>query len=162
MGVRLRETGRWVRGLPPSWSHPPFGTHETLPGVPEVAAALETAGRGGRGAWPHPDNKGRGWESCSPLGPTQASATSILTWGLVQTYVLAQNGREGALPPSSDPQREGGRAGCKQMHGDIVCLRSFFALLAECIFLRLDRPITWATADSYGSGCPTSGCEAWR
>lgn len=142
---------------------PLFRKHKTLPGVPEMAAALEATGRGGRGAQPLPDNKGRGWGGCCSLGPGLASVASILTGALqLPPSALAQNGIEGALFPSLDHQREEGWAGCQQMHTNTAWSCSFFALFAECMFLRLDRPVTWATADSYGRRGHTSGHEAWH
>lgn len=58
-----------VRGLPHSVPNLSSGSTRPFPRIPEIAAALEATSRGGRGPWPHPDNKGKrlGW--LLPFGP---------------------------------------------------------------------------------------------
>lgn len=123
-------------------------------GVPEVAAALKAAGRGGRGAQPHPDNNGRSWGGCCSLGPGLGSAGPSqcpgLKWerGSDLSFLRPPAGRKkGRLPTEA--------------------LGPYLPMVSLCLLSRMHVPETrqachWAPADSYGRGWPTSGCKAWH
>ena len=153
--------GDQARGLPLPLTLPPASSRSTRPFCRAQRWLLlwRPPAGGAGGGWLHPGNKGKRLGKRSPFGPPfspRALQPPPVPWPKRRRGRAAAKGQQ---PWESTYTAAGAkeRKGQLLSHTPTMSALPFFALLTKCMFLRLDKPATRATADPCGKGCPTSG-----